>query len=74
MQKKATINGIIDEYGAPPPDSACCLCGSKGTLIVFGVAPPEGELMGSNVIICGKCIKTAINQFSQSQPRGKKNE
>ena len=64
------IEGDISCYGDPPPDSTCHLCGTKSranTLIILGVSPAKGQLMGSNVVICGKCIIRAVNNLPISE-------
>ena len=67
-KKKTIIQGEIDDFGAAPPGSCCRLCGSKSTLLIIGVSPPPGQLMGTNVVICGKCIATAINHLQGPTP------
>ena len=68
VEEEAMIDGSIDEYGTPPPGSQCHLCGTRkmSNALVIGISPPEGKLMGSNVVICGNCIGNALNKFEQS--------
>ena len=67
-QKDTVIKGTIEDYGVPPPGSKCFLCSSRNmsNAVILGVAPPMGAVMGTNMVVCGKCVASAINQFEQS--------